>query len=275
MDIPLKRNFYTKHQIKKMFKNIMDYDYESRIVKQQYKLENISIEPTFKGKYFLILSKKSDYLEMNLLSDMFQEKARLKCKVHNSKYSPYDFYNKFKSIIYAKCKKEYGRTKDHNIRETLYNACKECSIFRPALMVTIIKLFNSKTILDFSSGWGDRLIGAMACDKYIDFYCGVDPNPDLVDGYANMISFFKKDPQKFKMIQYDLVFTSPPFFDIEIYRIDDFQSSRHSTERDWFDDFLKICINKSVDLLCMNGILALSINRKKTSFVYILDARIY
>ena len=68
-------------------------------------------------------------------------------------------------------------------------------------MKYIIEHFNSKKILDMSSGWGDRLVGAMACN--IDCYHGFDPNSCLHPGYKKMIEFFKdqKLHQYFRLYQ--------------------------------------------------------------------------
>jgi hypothetical protein len=41
---------------------------------------------------------------------------------------------------------------------------------------------NGKRVLDFCAGWGDRLIGALSCQEEIQYYYGVDPNPDLFPG---------------------------------------------------------------------------------------------
>jgi hypothetical protein len=278
-NIPLKRQFLNENNIRRMFDNLSKFNYVERIMEHTYSLRNINITPKFKGKYLLILSKKSDYFDINMLSDMFNERARLNCTVIGSKYSPHNFFYKFPHVIYDECLKKYGKITKFNIRETLYDSCKECSIFRPTHMVVIVKLFDSKCVLDFSSGWGDRLIGAMASN--VDFYCGVDPNPDLVNGYNDMINFFNYSTKRFVMVEspfetavipkmkYDLVFTSPPFFNIEIYKKDQLQSSKYEDEREWFEKFLKVSIKKAVSLLIPNGILALSINQKKNNrYIY-------
>ena len=51
---------------------------------------------------------------------------------------------------------------------------KECSTHNPLIIKYFIRKFAARRVLDFSSGWGDRLIGALTSD--IDLYVGVDPN---------------------------------------------------------------------------------------------------
>ena len=39
---------------------------------------------------------------------------------------------------------------------------KECTQFKPSLALTVLQLLRAKRVLDFSAGWGDRLLGAIA-----------------------------------------------------------------------------------------------------------------
>jgi hypothetical protein len=100
--------------------------------------------------------------------------------------------------------------------------------FKPYIAVCVYQKFKPKRILDISAGWGDRLIGAMA--QNID-YIGIDSNTSLKKPYTQMINDFKnKSSSKVNMIfkksqdvdysklpPYDLIFTSPPYFDLEKY----------------------------------------------------------
>ena len=122
-----------------------------------------------------------------------------------------------------------------------------------------IEFFKARRILDLSSGWGDRLIGAMASD--IDCYHGFDPNPCLHPNYKKMIKTFKKykvnkdaeykikkqpfEKAKLKPNFYDLMMTSPPYFTMEIYDSNPTTSKTQSvssvnSEKEWFDNFLLI-----------------------------------
>jgi hypothetical protein len=80
-------------------------------------------------------------------------------------------------------------------------------------------------MLDPSSGWGDRLIGAAAAG--IKQYIGYDPNPRLADCYKQMIEMFTKSDQDFsvrtepftwkKHSGVNIALTSPPYFNYEEY----------------------------------------------------------
>ncbi len=90
-------------------------------------------------------------------------------------------------------------------------------------------MFNARKILDFSAGWGDRLIGCIAAG--VESYVAYDPNTSLRKGHEEIKShFLPRDKHDRFHIHYvgfeealiapnsfDLIFTSPPFFDFEIY----------------------------------------------------------
>ena len=80
-------------------------------------------------------------------------------------------------------------------------------------------------VLDFSAGWGGRCLGAMA---YGVPYVGIDANNKMEVSYKQMIAtvdpnadvtmiFKPSETVDFSNINYDLVFTSPPYFMLEEY----------------------------------------------------------
>lgn len=99
-------------------------------------------------------------------------------------------------------------------------------------------------ILDSSSGWFDR---ATSCAMLnVRKYKGFDPNIKLSQYYENIIEFlsFHSDTvidieyipfeDSILVEQYDVVITSPPFFDLEVYDIDGSQSiSQHDSCGSW------------------------------------------
>jgi 16S rRNA G966 N2-methylase RsmD len=198
------------------------------------------------------------------------------------------FRNNFDKIIdYLKSKNQ--KVTIENMREAIWNiGYKKCSTFKPKLEKFFIDFFKARKILDLSSGWGDRLIGAMASD--IDCYHGFDPNPCLHPNYKKIIKTLKnyqvnknaefkikKQPfekAKLKPNFYDLMMTSPPYFTMEIYNSNPVTSKTQSvssvnSEKEWFDNFLLVWINKIKKALKKDGILALNINQfKNQNYVY-------
>ena len=139
-------------------------------------------------------------------------------------------------------------------------------------------------IYDPSSGWGGRILGAMASKKKIH-YIGTDPNTDnWIDEidksrYEYVADFFNEhgletnpfweeskntyhyfqlgsehigdhpDFQQYKG-KLDMVFTSPPYFDREQYSDDDEQSFKaYPMYHDWRDNFLKPTLTNAYESL--------------------------
>jgi hypothetical protein len=107
--------------------------------------------------------------------------------------------------------------------------------FRPMIAKYVYTMLKPKIgILDFSSGWGGRLLAAMSMDIP---YIGIDANTKLENSYKKMIDAYNptsgsanasnasdihmifKPSEKvdFSKFKYDLIFTSPPYFMIEEY----------------------------------------------------------
>ena len=99
---------------------------------------------------------------------------------------------------------------------------------RPAAALNIFKKYKAKSVLDFTAGWGARMIAAAALDIN---YIGIDSNKKLENGYKKIKSAIKPyTKSKIKMIfkeaekvdfsklpRYDFVFTSPPYEYLEVY----------------------------------------------------------
>jgi hypothetical protein len=121
--------------------------------------------------------------------------------------------------------------------------------------------------LDSSAGWGDRLIAAIACGAS---YTGVDPSSCLAPLYKKIIRilapsnessynvigkpFEKVTKDELGKSDYDIAFTSPPFFDLEIYNDDDTQSViGHTTQKEWVHNFLNVLADINIHYLKVNG----------------------
>lgn len=99
---------------------------------------------------------------------------------------------------------------------------------RPAAAALMYKKNKATHVLDFTAGWGARMIAAAALD--ID-YTGIDANKNLKPGYDKIINAIKPyTKSKIRMIykeaekvdyaslpRYDFVFTSPPYEYLEVY----------------------------------------------------------
>ena len=158
------------------------------------------------------------------------------------------------------------------------------SQFRPASAKCLYRLFDAKNVLDPSSGWGDRLVGFLAT-PHTEKYLGFDPNTALHDGYNKQIKLYGRALEPLYGIKknvkihckgsevfdyknhkgkFDIVFTSPPYFDTEHYSKDESQSwMLYKTSDAWLNDFLFRMIEKTWSTLRDGGIMAMNITSQK------------
>jgi 16S rRNA G966 N2-methylase RsmD len=139
------------------------------------------------------------------------------------------------------------------------------SIFRPIRAMEIYALFEPHTVLDPCCGWGGRLLGGCAIN--IQKYIGLDCNPNLREPYQKMKDFLKNRTcteiqleicdavqYNYNSIEYDMVFTSPPYYNIEIYT-----GSRKMNKKQWDDEFYIPLFEQTYKYLQPNGIFAINI----------------
>lgn len=236
-----------------------------------------NIKWEFQGQFVAFVVDPDAYEKVNKLVDCFSEEARMKASRKDS-LSPYDFYQKNYNSVVDKAnelaeKSENSMPFRHWLREAVYELIPECTTFKVSVTKALFKYLGSKVVLDPSAGWGDRLLGAAAAG--VEAYHGVDPNPNLRSAYDNMLRFIKK-PNYFVLTEdflkvdfesgsYDTVFTSPPYFDYEIYSDDPNQSiTGRSTLEFWLKDFFYPYIRKAWNALAVGGYFTIYISDTRT-----------
>jgi len=147
--------------------------------------------------------------------------------------------------------------------------------FRPSAAKVIYDMFKAETVLDFSMGWGDRILGAHA-SKFVKRYVGIDPNVNLFQEYNKQLRYYNTlgDKKDFNFIcgcaedenvvlsdKFDLVFTSPPYFDKEKYDQSDQQSYiKYKAFDSWMQNFLFKTIKLRTENLKSGGYLIINIS---------------
>ena len=154
-------------------------------------------------------------------------------------------------LTYYETTKNKNNTKNqYVVYKEVYNICiSAINIFRPVIAMEIYARFKPTSILDFTCGWGGRLIGA--CALNIPRYIGIDINQNLKPCYEKMMGFLQEEdptllsttdiPVKktdiqlfiqdaltfdYQSIEYDMVFTSPPYFSLEKYSFNTIYASK-------------------------------------------------
>lgn len=133
-------------------------------------------------------------------------------------------------IKYYKDIKNKNNTKhEYKVLKEVYNICiSAINIMRPLNCMELFAQFNAKKVLNFCAGWGGSTVAAAALN--LEAHYGIEINCDLKEPYDNMITYLRtKSDTKFVVymcdavqfdystIDYDTVFSSPPYYFIEKY----------------------------------------------------------
>jgi 16S rRNA G966 N2-methylase RsmD len=293
VQFPFKR-FNNGMQVQEMFRSLQLWNLDSsRIVKRRFVVHGLEnrtgdfFPHTYQGPndqerdFFCIDYDESEYERINIITDYFQERERMSGRVKNANESPLEYWDSnAASLVAAELKSQnYQRLRARDVRERIFRQTKECTQFKVTLVKAVLQKLNAHRYLDMSAGWGDRLIGAIGTES-IERYVGVDPNLDLKRGHDEIIATLAEPNRRnqFTVIYqpfqsaalpqgatFDLVFTSPPYFDFEIYSDSPTQSIQtHRSFDIWLTDFLLVSIMKAWDVLEDNGHLAIHITDTKS-----------
>ena len=171
---------------------------------------------------------------------------------------------------------------DRSILRTMIGLRKYiCSQFKPNVAKAMYDYYDVKNVLDFSMGWGDRLAGFYS-SMNTELYVGLDPRKENHPIYKEQVEFYDKhltlfenkkktkfhcEPaEDFNFNEYkntfDMIFTSPPYFNIERYGNDDNQSwVRYGKNiNDWNKQFLHRSIDNMWSTLKSGGKLCINIS---------------
>jgi ubiquinone/menaquinone biosynthesis C-methylase UbiE len=221
-----------------------------------------------------LLTMKEDYNAIDVITNLFTEEQRMKAKVYKGKsetMSPFDFWMTQKSKIIDLIYTEKQPLNSYTLREAIFNLVPEATLFKTTVAKSIYDIFKPKHILDMSSGWGDRMIAAIAYGESsgIDVkYSGFDPNSSLKYEYMRIATLapenkrqnFKVRTEPFESANLkdikdvDLFFSSPPYFDFEIYTNEETQSiNNYKTYPQWVVNFLFKSIKNAFSVIVKDG----------------------
>lgn len=269
MQFPYKNLYLTPEVIKSRFENLKSYIPNIIPYSGVIRINNIQGIPRNYHWGSVILFESGDYFKYNEISDFFTEECRVVCKRKGDDESILDFWNSH-SKDYSGCSTLF------EAREKLSSSFYEVGTFRPTIVPCVVDLLRLDPgmlkVLDFSAGWGDRLIAFLALG--VSEYVGIDPNRSLHAKYNDIVNFFNYANTRTTFHQsafeewdsgqngyFDLVMTSPPYFDLEKYSDDPSQSTnKHSSFEDWYTKFLLFSCEKSIRLLKKGGYLVLALN---------------
>jgi 16S rRNA G966 N2-methylase RsmD len=137
------------------------------------------------------------------------------------------------------------------------------TMYRPQMAKMVVTNLNGTKVFDPCAGWGGRLLGSVSSGaEYIAF----EPNTETYEGLVRMVKFLGiqdkvtlyKDSalhmDKYNIHDVDVVLTSPPYFDLEVYSHEDTQSITGCTSYQmWVDKFLNPLVTGALATLKPTG----------------------
>lgn len=225
-----------------------------------------------------------DYETTSSLTDHFAEGARIVCKegpfrMGSQLVTPISPQDAWIKLMLSPRRREILAMDTYHRREEVWNVSKGCSLFNTSYASYVYSRFGGSQgrVLDFSSGWGDRLIGAHVAgvEEYVHF----DPNPDLGEVYEEIdkacskltgrkltrtyypspfernTKLFKKGGEYYRY--FNMAFTSPPFYDKELYTGTNTSTSLYKTYEEWLEKFYVPSVTAAWNSLVAGGWLAL------------------
>jgi 16S rRNA G966 N2-methylase RsmD len=226
---------YTEQQLKKEWQELKKFICDSDSTNSTTRV-GMKLCEHFFPNFYKIKNSKGESFESSWNKDNLIKVLRWNRKSHSTPY-----LSELKRGIYF-CT---GLTKN--------------TMFRPHLAKTIVSNFSGETVLDPCCGWGGRMLGTVASGKK---YIGFEPNIETYNNLLKLIDFLNiKDKVEIynvgaeHMNQYikekvDIVLTSPPYFNLEIYSDENTQSeNQYSSYEDWRDLWLAEVIENAISHL--------------------------
>lgn len=145
------------------------------------------------------------------------------------------------------------------------------TIYRPLLTKGIVSATNSLRVLDCSIGWGGRLLGTLAlpnttfegCEPCVATYTGLTEMSAFL-GLTERVVLHNAPAETIlptlPSATYDLMITSPPYFDLEVYSHEPTQSIKtFPSWEEWCEGFLAPVLHECLRCLKPSGVSAWSV----------------
>lgn len=256
-----KKNNYTKKQKQKIAHKIYNLT-ERDVIEDFNKLREIGCN------YHKELSQIGNkvvnkYTLIERLNAMGKQNINFYDLYYNRNYFKNKLFVKKMFDFYQKNRENYHDAKIFFRISNLYYSA--ISIFKPLIAMGIYCKYNPTSILDFTMGWGGRMVGACALD--IPKYIGIDNNLNLREPYKQMTTFLQKHSKTkielyfqdaltidYSKLDYDMVLTSPPYYNTEMYGFNE-----KKTKEQWEKEFYQPIFERTFKYLKKGGYYCLNI----------------
>jgi len=137
------------------------------------------------------------------------------------------------------------------------------TMYRPQMAKMIVGNLRAEHVLDPCAGWGGRLLGTVATGAH---YTAFEPNTETYHNLLRLVDFLNVgnkvtlyhdsalNMDHYEIPNVDLILTSPPYFDLEVYSREATQSiTGCTTYAMWVEQFLNPLVQKALAKLVPNG----------------------
>ena len=262
--------------IKNSVRNLSDVEFENILPTLASELEDVSFYYSYSDSD--LLKDWNALIKWNARVDTMASTQRVGMKLCEHFFPNFfDIENKdgnsFKSLWKADKLEKVLRwnRKSHStpylseLRRGIYFNYKlaKSTMYRPQMAKMVVTNLGAKRVLDPCAGWGGRMLGIVAAGaEYVAF----EPNTETYEGLLKLIKLLGIEDKvriindsalemdKYDIGEFDLILTSPPYFDLEVYSHEDTQSIKGcDTYSMWVNNFLKPLIELSISHMKQNG----------------------
>ena len=262
--------------IKNSVRNLSDVEFENILPTLASELEDVSFYYSYSDSD--LLKDWNALIKWNARVDTMASTQRVGMKLCEHFFPNFfDIENKdgnsFKSLWKADKLEKVLRwnRKSHStpylseLRRGIYFNYKlaKSTMYRPQMAKMVVTNLGAKRVLDPCAGWSGRMLGSVAAGaEYIAF----EPNTETYEGLLKLIKLLGIEDKvriindsalemdKYDIGEFDLILTSPPYFDLEVYSHEDTQSIKGcDTYSMWVNNFLKPLIELSISHMKQNG----------------------
>ena len=262
--------------IKNSVRNLSDVEFENILPTLSSELEDVSFYYSYSDSD--LLKDWNALIKWNARVDTMASTQRVGMKLCEHFFPNFfDIENKdgnsFKSLWKADKLEKVLRwnRKSHStpylseLRRGIYFNYKlaKSTMYRPQMAKMVVTNLGAKRVLDPCAGWGGRMLGVVAAGaEYVAF----EPNTETYEGLLKLIKLLGIEDKvriindsalemdKYDIGEFDLILTSPPYFDLEVYSHEDTQSIKGcDTYSMWVNNFLKPLIELSISHMKQNG----------------------
>jgi len=263
--------------IRNSLRNITDIEFEKIIEQLADEISQVNIELTYTDdklnedwKKLVNWKNKVDYINstervgMKLCEHFFPNFYDIENNQGISYRSLWTKENLVKILRWNR--KSHSTPYLSELKRGVYFCCglTKNTMYRPQMAKMACLTYKPEIVLDPCAGWGGRMLGVVASGaRYIAF----EPNTTTYNNILKLAKFLNienriqiicddaRNMLKYNLPKVDMILTSPPYFDLEVYTHENTQSiTNTSTYEMWVEDFLNDIMDKSTSLLNPNGV---------------------